>query len=234
MILQTSNSEQFARLLDSLAADVLDAGYHLQLRIGLASAAREYRRELNQHRAFWHLTLNAQTAAVMAHLCRAYDQNQNSLSLLNLLETIRDNIHLFGGSPGSRLPAVVNPAAPKPDTTTLLQDRQSVSPKDPLVARLVSLRGNLFAPRNAMNVVEELGLAARFAMTFEEVEELWRRGLSILNRYSQLFRHGPWASSLVGQDDYKELLQSLRRDMRHRETLASEEQRPPESASPSG
>jgi len=216
MILKVTNSDQFALLLDSLAADVLDAGYHLQLRTGLAAAAREYHHELDEHRAFWHLTFNAQTAAVMAHLCRAYDQNANSLSLLNLIDTIRDNIHLFGAPAGSRVPPVINPSSSRPDTASLLQDRLSVSPQDPLVSRLVSLRSNIFAHRNAINVVEPLGLATRFALTFDELEQLWRRGLSILNRYSQLFRHNSWASSLIGQDDYKHLLESLRRDLRRR------------------
>jgi hypothetical protein len=169
----------------------------------------------------------------MAHLCRAYDQNPNSLSLLNLIDTIRDNIHLFGSRSGSRLPAVVNPSAPKPDIATLLEDRQSVSPKDPLVGRLVSLRGNIFAHGHAMNVMEEVGQAARFAMTFDELGELWRRALSILNRYSQLFKHSSWASSLVGQDDYKGLLECLRREMRHRENPASVELRSPDTQPPS-
>jgi hypothetical protein len=221
MILQISNSEQFERLLDSLAADVLDAGYHLQLRTALLRAAEEYREEFAEQRTFWHLTLSAQESAVMAHLFRAYDQSQDSLSLLNLIDTIRDNAHLFGSKTAGHHPAVVNPEAMRPDSAALQQDRHSVSPKDPLVAKLVGLRGNFFSQRGVKRTVDSLGLDARFAMASTDLEELWRRGLSIINRYSQLFRHGVWSTTLVGQEDYKALLDALRRDREQRKVLRS-------------
>lgn len=215
MILQSSNSEQFERLLDGLAADVLDAGYHLQLRNALLRSAGEFQEELAQQPTFWHLTLTAQESAALAHLFRAYDQTQDSLSLLNLIDTIRDNAHLFGGKSGT-LPPVVNPEAMRPDSAALQQDRLSVSPKDPLVAKLVGLRGNFFAHRNSSRTVGTLGLDSRFAMSSGELEELWRRGLSLINRYSQLFRHSAWPASLAGQEDYKAVLDALRRDREQR------------------
>jgi hypothetical protein len=81
-----------------------------------------------------------------------------------------------------------------------------------LVARLVGLRGNFFSQRVSSPAISKLALDSRFAMSSAELEELWRRGLSIINRYSQLFRHTPWATSLAGQEDYKLLLEALRRD----------------------
>lgn len=220
MILQSSNSDQFQRLLDSLAADVLDAGYHLQLRNALLRATDEYREEFAEYPTFWHLALSAQESAVVAHLFRAYDQTQDSLSLQNLIDTIRDNAHLFGAKTTTHLPPVVNPDSMRPDSSALQQDRLSVSPKDPLVARLVGLRGNFFAHRSSHRSTGSLGLDARMAMTPAELEELWRRGLSIINRYSQLFRHNTWAASLTGQEDYKALLAALRRDRTQRGTPA--------------
>lgn len=212
MILQISNSEQFERLLDSLAADVLDAGYHLQLRNGLLRAGEEYREELAEQRTFWHLTLTAQESAACAHLFRAYDQAQDTLSLLNLIDTIRENAHLFGTRTTSHLPTVVNPQAMRPDSAALQQDRHSVSPKDPLVARLVGLRGNFFMHRNARRAAENHGLETRMALSASDLEELWRRGLSIITRYSQLFVHPPWETNLTGQEDYRQLLAALRRE----------------------
>lgn len=221
MILQTSNSEQFERLLDSLAADVLDAGYHLQLRNSLLRAGAEHREDFEQYRTFWHLTLTAQESSAFAHLFRAYDQDKESLSLLNLIDTIRDNAHLFGAKTSALLPAVVNPDSMRPDSAALQQDRLSVSPKDPLVARLVGLRGNFFSQRVSSPAISKLALDSRFAMSSADLEELWRRGLSIINRYSQLFRHTPWATSLSGQEDYKSLLEALRRDREQRKPAQS-------------
>jgi hypothetical protein len=216
MILQISNSEQFERLLDGLAADVLDAGYHLQLRNALLRAADDFKEEIAEQQTFWHLTLTAQESAALAHLFRAYDQTQDSLSLQNLIDTIRDNAHLFGAKTTGHLPSVINPDSMRPDSVALQQDRLSVSPKDPLVAKLVGLRGNFFAHRNSSRVLGTLGLDARFAMSPAELEELWRRGLSLINRYSQLFRHSPWQASLAGQEDYKAVLEALRRDREQR------------------
>lgn len=221
MILQISNNEQFERLLDSLAADVLDAGYHLQLRNALLRAAEAYREEFAEQRTFWHLTLTAQESAVLAHLFRAYDQSQDTLSLLNLIDTIRDNAHLFGAKTTSHLPAVINPEAMRPDSAALQQDRHSVSPKDPLVGRLVGLRGNFFVHRSVTRTIDNLGLDSRFPMSSTDLEELWRRGLSIINRYSQLFRHGVWSTTLTGQEDYKAVLDGLRRDREQRKALPS-------------
>lgn len=219
MILKISNSDDFERLLDALAADVLDAGYHLQLRMALAEATNEYLVQFNQSLAFWHLTFNAQNAAAMVLLCRAYDQHPASLSLINFLDTVKENLTLFGATAGPDIPPAVDPSAARPDLRQLDEDRRSVSPENDLVKRLISLRGNVFIHRKASNTVERQGLETRYAFTFVELEQLWRRAINILNRYSQLFRRQVWTTSLVGQDDYLSLLKALRRDHDHQEAL---------------
>lgn len=212
MILKIGNSNEFERLLDALAADVLDAGYHLQLGKALAEATKEYLVQFDQARTFWHLTVNAQHAAAMILLCRAYDQHPASLSLVNFLDTIRDNAALFGAPAGKETPTVIDPSAAPPGAGQLEDERRSVSPEDALVKRLVALRGNVFVHRRAANTIERQGLETLYALTPGELEVLWRRGIDILNRYSHLFRRQTWATSLVGQDDYLLVLQALRRD----------------------
>jgi hypothetical protein len=224
MRLQVSNSTEFERLLDGLAADVLDAGYHLQLRMALDKAVPEYQREFNQALAFWHLTFNAHNAAAMAHLSRAYDQRPDSLCLLNLLDTIADNLDLFGPpTQGSHPPPVINPKAACADLDQLKRDRLAVSPSDPLVKRLMALRGNAFAHRNAANTIQRLGLQGRFSLSYADLEALWELATVITNRYSKLFRHQTWATSLVGQDDYMSVLSAIRRDIDHQEALIRQE-----------
>ena len=58
-------------------------------------AASEYGPEFAQSPTFWGLTSKAHDDATLFSLCRAYDGNNQSLNLRNLLDTIAANMHMF-------------------------------------------------------------------------------------------------------------------------------------------
>jgi len=198
MTVRIKTPDDFDRMLKALASDVVDAAIHLRLYKNLREAVPEYVRELNQSPAFWNLTFAAHFDAVLARLARAYDQHSSSLSLLTLV----DSVSQAPRSPGTPTVSI--------DSAELRRDRQSVSPKDPLVKRLVSLRGNIFAHRNAANVIDSLGLEVRFGFSMQELDELSDRAVAILNRYGQILRRNTWSTKMVGHDDYLGVLKSVR------------------------
>jgi len=217
MQLSISNSAEFEKLLDGLGRDVVDASIHLQLHSRLRDSVKAFDTELNQSPAFWTLTFGAHGDAFRARLFRAYDSHPSSLSLLNLIDTVITNIHLFGVQRAASVPTIVVADAPPPDPHVLQCYRALVDPNDPLVKKLLGQRNNVFAHRNATNVVQELMLEHRFALTFSEVTTLVDRAVEIVNTYSSLFRHSTWSTRMVGEEDFRDLLLAVRRDMQHRE-----------------
>ncbi len=175
MNLNVSNSTEFERLLDGLGDDVIDAAIHYRLHKDLRTSVADFERELNQAPAFWSLTFGALLDAARSKLFRAYDQGQGTLCLRNFLETIRENVTLFGAGPGASLPEVIARGASAPDVSVLEQDLALVISSDPLVKKLVALRGNLYAHRNALNVAQELKIEERFPLTQKCVG--WAMGL---------------------------------------------------------
>ena len=195
-------------MLDGLANDIIDARVHLRLYRDLRDAIPEFRREFNQSPAFWTLTFVAQVDAVFARVIRAYDQHHNALSLQVFLD------HVAEYAPHAQPP--IDPAA-------LAADRASISVQDLLVAKLVALRGNVLAHRNAANIVEARNLEARFALTIEELQTLVDRGADILNHYASRLAGTSWGAEMVGRDDYTHVLMALRETYDQRERAIEQE-----------
>ncbi len=195
MTLEIPDFQALNRMLDGLSDDIVDAGVHLRLYADLVSDVEEFGREFNQTPAFWMLTFGAHIDAVHARLMRAYDQGSDVLSLPRFLGWLQQTA-------GTHEPPL--------DAAEVAEDRKLTIATDPLVKKLVSLRGNVFAHRNAANVVEAMRLEERFGLTLAELTELVERGRDLLNRYSSHVASVSWATDMVGRDDYRHLLLAVR------------------------
>jgi hypothetical protein len=76
-------------------------------------------------------------------------------------------------------------------------DRQAVSGNDRLVNTFVSLRNTLLAHRDA-NTILGGGLVHQDDLSWSDVDTLIDRALSIVNRYSSLFRASTWQLEPTG------------------------------------
>jgi hypothetical protein len=212
-----SDSREFERLLNRLATDIVDAAIFNRLHTDLSVSVDEYWQEFAQSRAFWSLTLQAHIEVVVFRLIRVYDTHNSALSLQSWLQTIKGNLHLFGAEHGAQSPDVIRRGAEPPDLDQLNRDIVSVTPVDPLVKKLTSLRGNVIAHTSARNIAEELHLEDRFALTYEEIDSLVSRATTILNRYSILFKRQSWSTLIVGHDDFRNVLKALQADLERRD-----------------
>jgi len=209
----------FSTLLTSITEDTVTASIHWRLCKDLWAAVPEFVRELNQSPAFWSLTFNAHREVAMFRLGRLYDQQAGALSLPSLVDTIAANVQRFDEGPfRERLkdnPFVESLAqdARRPDEATLRQDAASVSEKsDPLVKRLLAIRNRVLAhrdPRVVLGAVSDpIG-----AMDGKDIDALLARAATIVNRYGIMFRAGTSLMSIVGQDDFRRVLEHVRRDV---------------------
>lgn len=219
MPFRINNSEEFERLMEGLADDLVHANIHFRLHQDLSKSVKEYEREFNESRTFWFLTFRAQFDACVFRLCRAYDQNDAALHLNNWLEIIKQNMKLFDVDE-FRIRLEDNPfveslamKVKKPDSEQLAKDIKSTSNENPLVEKLTILRNNIFAHRNAKLTRDNRDILEEKPIKTEEIEKLLERGIDILNRYSYLFKALSYSTQIVGHDDYKYVLESIRKDI---------------------
>lgn len=208
------SEEEFKQLLEGLINNLLNARYHYTLYQNLQAALSEYEREINQCGAFWQLTLRAHRETCLLNLCRVYDGNSKSLSLAEFIKIIQEHIELFDISKfRERLkdnPYVDSLAQTErlPKQEELSQEFTFVNNSDPLVKKLTILRNNTIAHTN-----KDWLLALREEpkpLTWDEVNQLIKRGLTIYNKYRSLFEASTYASTLIGEDDYKTVLKYYR------------------------
>jgi len=223
MGLNIERSDDFDKLLSALSDDVVHANIFFKLHIDLKSAVTEYNREFNESATFWFLTFQSLLDAALFRLCRVYDTYPTSNSLPNLLRIIKENLHIFDEANfRERLkdnPFVESLAqyARKPDIQQLEADIEYASEKNSLVKNLLVLRHNLFAHRNASNIIKGKNLSIDYPLSIDNISELLEKGVSILNHYSNLFRATSHSTQIVGHDDYKYVLSCIRSDLRRSE-----------------
>ena len=193
-------SPEFERLLDRLAADIIDAAVFRKLRADLNALFEEYWLEFNESQTFWSLSFQAYAEVVLYRLGRVYVSQKGALSLAAWMEAIRTNPQLF---------------VTAPDPVQLGTDIESVGNKDPLVKKLICLRGNFVAHVNWDHTASG-GVKIRedaFALDWAEIDLLISRATDILNRYSILFKQTSWITDIAGRDDHKYILKAVRSDL---------------------
>lgn len=215
MKINIKTGEELNSLLDALANEIVDANIYHRLFLGLSESIQTYHREINNSKTFWFLTMNALRETILTHLCRVYDQESSSLNLVNLLDTIKMNLHLFEESSfRARLKnnAFVDSLAKMdriPSSTQLDYDINFASQNNPLVKKLIIWRNNIVAHRGAKVVLGKNQILSKNSLSDPETVQLLDRSFEIFNRYSSLYRASTHSRQIIGHDDYKSLLKFL-------------------------
>lgn len=222
MRLDIRNEADFEKLMESLADDLADANIHFKLYRNLNDSIDEFARELNQSAAFWTAVFIALRDSTLFLLCRIYDQHEKALSLPNWLDTIKANLSLFDIA-NFRARLKDNPfvdalaeSPRKPVSSQLEADIEFASESEP-VKKLIKLRMNVLAHKYAKNIMRGIDPLKGSPFTDEEIQSLLDTGLTIFDRYSDLFRAHYYASRIIGDDDYLRVLGAIRADLERRE-----------------
>ncbi|OLP20347.1 hypothetical protein BST81_01020 [Leptolyngbya sp. 'hensonii'] len=159
MKINVKTGDELNRLLDNLQQEIVYANIYYRLYWDLNDALRSHPEEFAQSNTFWVLTFDALQDAWLIRLCRVFDtQCNNNLNLVNLLETIKENLHFFNEQNfRERLKdnAFVNSLAEcdrVPDQAQLDKDIEFAK-ADPLVEKLRIWRNNIVAHKGSKFVL---------------------------------------------------------------------------------
>jgi len=228
--LKVQDDSQLAKLIRGIAMDVVQASAHWSMFINLKGELEPYSTEVNQATCFWSLTIKSHRDVALWRLGRVYDQTRGTLSLPNWLATLSEQIAAFGRDEfrrrlaGSRFVEELSAAPRVPSQSELLADLACVQPDTcPVVKSLVELRNRQLGHNDARVLTGDVTLPG---LSAQDVRKLIDRALSIINKYSQMYQASTYSDGFVGADDYKCVLNLIRKGILHYEAgLEAEEQR---------
>ena len=223
MAVPIQSTDDLDKLFNALSAEVVDSYHYYRLFSNINSSIQEYSQEMNQSNTFWFFTLRALREASMFNLCRLYDQEPGSLSLRNLLLIIQENLQYFSKDDfrarlkGNAFVDSLAETARVPDSDKLNEDLAYTSTQNPLVKKLIILRHNYYAHKSVNTTLKNNEILQNIPLSNDEVLELLNRGHEIYNRYLTLFKAQSWSRMLIGEDDFKNLLNFARVGLRKHE-----------------
>jgi hypothetical protein len=193
--LSIKNSADFEKLLNALGTDIVNANIFFKHHHNLKSAAVEYLKEFNESVTFWNITFQALLDATMFALCRIYDTHDKTNSLRNLLDTIKENLHIFDEA-DFRIRLKDNPfvdslaeSAEKPDLNQLNQDIEYASDRNPLVSNLRAWRVNILAHKSAKIIIKGRKVPDDFPLSMKNIGELLKGGCQYSIITADCFAH---------------------------------------------
>ena len=202
-VLRTIKSRaQFDWLLDHLQTEACRAGDNWHLRAALDAALTDYCREINQTPVFWQLINQALQDSVVLRLGRLYDPSKGALSLGNFLRTIQDH-------PGNRTLAALGLRVSGLEIASVEADLKDVSADDPVVSRLMEIRNQYLAHRQA-RLVSSGTFASLPELRQIDIETLLDTACRIATKYSHLYRRPMLSQRILGADDYRHMITLLR------------------------
>lgn len=233
MAIHVNDDAEFDRLLESLASDVVLAHAHHKLYTDLAEQMKPYEREFRESWTFWWLTMHALRDSFLTRLGRIYDQRKGTLSLRNLLLTVRKYAHLFDEAnfrkrlAGNQFVDRLAADARRPEGKQLADDIGSVTHKAPgaapALSKLLALRHQKLAHTSSAAVLSRQVLNSPGNLTFSEIKDLLDHALRLVNRYSSLFKASQSSTSFVGAEDYKFVLKAVRDSLDEHERRIEEQ-----------
>jgi hypothetical protein len=215
MKINIKNSNDLNKLLDKLSFEIVDANIYHQLYRNLIDSIESNAKAFSQSNTFWSLTLNSLSDARMIRLCRVFDQQKNALNLYNFLLTIKANTHFFKEEHfRDRLKDNVfvdslSEINRIPDDKQLDNDIFYSSKDNLLVKKLMIWRNNIIAHQGASITLGDNKILLDNPLSPDEIENILDEGITIINRYSNLYRASSFARKIIGHYDYKSLLKFI-------------------------
>ena len=217
MKIEIKSGDELNLLLEALKTEITNANSYHRLFLGLIKSRPAHEREFQQSEVFWHLTQKALMEARLINLCRVYDQHSVALNLVNLLETIKANLHFFSEADfrkrlkGNAFVDYLAKDSRIPQLDDIERDIKSVSCKQESVKKLMIWRNNIAAHYNAQLSLRKNQVLEDNPLSEAEIEQLLEHSLTIFNKYSSLYNNsGLWREHLwLGQDDFKSLLKFM-------------------------
>jgi len=148
-----------------------------------------------------------------------YDQDHRCLTLVNLLHTIKANLHFFSEADfrnrlaGNAFVDYLAKGSRIPKEEELESDIEAVSAgcKNHPVTKLRFWRDHIVAHHNAKLDLGKNPVLEDNPLSEMEIEQLLENSLTIFNKYSSLYKASTHSTKLliIGQDDYKSLLKFI-------------------------
>jgi AbiU2 len=216
------DSKQFDLALTKLANELVHANVFYKLFMDINGSFKEFRAEVRESNTFWALVHESLRESASIRLCRVYDKCSKTNSLPNVLKAIKANPYFFElESYADRIKdnEHIDPIErhKMPDNAQLQLDIEFASESNPAVKKLVKWRNNLFAHRSSALVIKDMGLPKEDLPTFGDLSALL--DMTIINRYTGLFRSTSYSTQMIGHDDYKHVFKSIRNEAIRRKEL---------------
>lgn len=224
--MKLTDSKQFDLALTKLANELAHANVFYKLFLDLKSSFGEFQSEIRESNTFWALAYDSLKESALIRLCRVYDQGPKTNSLPTVLKAINANPHFFDlESYAERLKdnEHIDPIErhKMPDQAQLLLDIEFAGEQNPAVKKLLKWRNNLFAHRSFTLVIKDISLAEDSLPTPGDLSALL--DMTIINRYTGLFRSTSYSTQMVGHDDYKYIFKCIKNEaIRRKESLRHE------------
>ena len=224
--MKLTNSKQFELALTKLANELVHANVFYKLFLDINATFDEFQSEVREASTFWFLVRDSLKESALLRLCRVYDKVPKTNSLPTVLKAIKGNPHFFNLESYVERLKDNKHIDPKerhrtPDEAQLLLDIEFASEKNPVVKKLLTWRSNLFAHRSFTLVIKDVSLPNDDLPTFGDLSALL--DMSIINRYTSLFRSTTYSTQMVGHDDYKYIFKCIKNEaIRRKESLRLE------------
>ncbi len=175
---------------------------HWALLLHLNDSMEAYSREFHQTIVFWGTVLRSLQDGAILRLAMLLDPRKDVVSVPNLLRIIKVNAPVNGSKLGIELKDF--------DSVKVDDDIKRVHRLDPTVAKILTLRNDFLAHRS-INIVSTHRTNLLPEIKNEEVTALLDLLYDLATKYAMLYGQNRTARTMVGSDDYKSLLEALRR-----------------------
>jgi hypothetical protein len=215
------NDEGFSLLLKELSSDIGHAHFHYKLLRALLDVYNNPSSEtFSQSRTFWFLTIEAHQDATLFRLGRVFDQGKDGLSLGKLLQTIKAYPHFFDEAHFRKrfknkvFAENLTKDFKKLSMEGLERDIGLVSVDqnqggDDVVRRFVAIRKKYLAHKDPKPLLSPAEFKTVADLSWADVEHLLDLANSLIRKYSLLFSASVDSTSMLGQDDYKYVIEAI-------------------------
>ncbi len=191
--------------------DIVYSSIHYDFLNDLVNELKEKENVFNQSKTFWSLTLRSLNESVLLRLCRIYDQQSSSISLINLLKTIEERLDDF--KPENFLERLKdNPFAEKlarenriPCKKVICEHKSKIGINNKSVKNLVKWRNN-YIGHKGNSLIFNKNLLKESPLLDADIKYLINISNEIFSYYYYKFAASHWSRDIIGKDDYKNLI----------------------------